>query len=136
VSFIAKTEAQMQLISIRHRAEGEMIAIALIAIWYMRVAYDGVDRLRCLGIAIALPAPTFFKYWDLCTGALMRGVRIPVAAFKVDFIRGDKRNRAYRMSAWLRPVGHQTLVATREQIEDGLYPVSSTTKGEANVSAD
>lgn len=130
----------MRLISISHRAEGERVdggrLGALLNIWWTYAGYQGVKLLRGVGVSITLPLPTFFKYRDTYMGGnLMSGMRFPTLAFAMWFVRGDKRNRQYRAVAWMRPVRQQKLIATQQDIEDGLYPVSSTTKGEANVRA-
>ena len=121
------------LIAIHHKAEGERIRIALLTIYWTRIVYDGISKLRGVGIVLMLPIPTFFKYTDMCTLALMRGMRLPRARFYLGFIRGEKRKPTFGANTWLQPVLRQKLIATLEQIQDGEYPVRTTTKGEADV---
>lgn len=125
----------MRLIAIHHRSEGETIRTALITAWHTYVVYDGIAKLRGIGLALMLPVPTFFKYYDACTAELRRGMRFPRVMWRIGFLRGEKRKPMFSFMSGMQPVGRQVIIATRTEIEDGLYPVRTTTKGEANVQA-
>lgn len=120
------------LIAIHRKADGEVIHPALLTIWWTRLL-PGISPLSGIGAAVMLPFPTFFKYRDLYRGALMQGMRLPTVALLLSFTRGDKRKWVFKAGTWMRHVGQQKTIATREEIEDGLYP--PTKEGAPDVQA-
>ena len=119
------------LIAIHHKGEGEEIRKALLTVFWTRTERDDISYLRAIGMVMTLPIPTFFKYEDFCTARLMQGMRLPRIGFRIS--RMHNRKPRFDACAWLQPVLSQKLIATREQIEDGIYPVRTTTKGESDV---
>lgn len=107
----------MRLIKFQLLAEGERTAKAALVVWWKR---RSDKRLRALGLSIYIPLPWFADYMDHESGCLVRGWRFPMVA--IAMWHGMNQKWRPRWASWMQPIGMRTVLATQEEIEDGLYP--------------
>ncbi len=108
----------MKIASFKRVVEGESRIDGVLSAWYMRLKYDGAEKLRAFGASLMLP---FFRrntYDSLYLGSYIQGWRVCVAYAYVGFTRGDKRRITCRVGCVMRPVGEQKTVKTYKQIQD------------------
>ena len=112
----------MKLLSFQRRDEGSELPRAMLSFWTVHADYGAGQVLRSFGASLMLPTPvraTYFEPWS-CT--YKRGKRCPTVGIRFSLVRGQWRRLRVGALAWMRPDGPQEIVATREQIEDGIYP--------------
>lgn len=112
----------MKLFSFQRRDEGADLPQSLLGFWSLYADYGDGPVLRSFGASLMLPIPihgTYIEPW-YCT--YKRGQRCPTVAIRFSLIRGKWKRLRVGALAWMRPYGPQETVATREEIEDGIYP--------------
>jgi hypothetical protein len=110
----------MKLLSIRNRSEGEDVAVAVLSLWRMMFCYDGVILLRSIGVCLMLPFPYFATYENSMTRSILRSWRVPVIGARIGFVLGKKSRPNIGVTCFLKAIGNQKMIATREQIEDSF----------------
>ena len=112
----------MKPLAIFRNEEGGEIVRAALSIWRMKkdYGYGAGIVLRSLGFCLMLPIPIYGRYEDLMSGAIYKGWRVPVVCLAIGFVRGEKKRPKPHARAWFYPVGEQKLMATLEQIQDGM----------------
>lgn len=109
----------MKLISFEDKPQGVIARLAFLSLWRTMVDYGAGPVLRSFGCLLMLPLPWFGTYQDFHTAGYIRGWRIPVVGARGGFVRGEKSRPNFGATIFMRPIGRQVLLSTREQVEDG-----------------
>ena len=110
----------MRLIAIFNRPEGETTVRGILSIWQTKINYGAGQVLRSLGFALMLPIPIYGRYESWERGAIYKGWRVPVLGLRIGFVCGDKKRPMINARVWLHALGKQHVIATHEQIQDGM----------------
>lgn len=112
----------MKLLCFQRRNEGDELPKSLIGFWVLRADYGSGPVLRSFGAQLMIPIPFKATHLEPWSGTYKRGKRYPTVGIRFSLTRGEWKRLRVGLLTWMRPYGPQELVATREQIEDGIYP--------------